>query len=206
MPSVPKLTGKFLGGPDANRTYEPQRANAGYFFIPVTTKTPQGVEPAAIEVHNLNVIALSVDSFKLPSFGTEPIQLGWFNEHVNAAGKSVVDDMDIVFKDFVEVPVANILEDWFLRVYNPVNGAIGRASEFKKKAYVYLFATDGMDPRWYELDGCFISKYARGDIDQNTSDIVRITITLSIDRVIPNYKLQKQAGIPVVGLPITIPI
>ena len=188
MAITPKLLGKFLGGSDPTRTYEPQRSNAGYFFIETIAKHPSAPFGSVT-----TVISLAVDSFKLPSYGTEPIQLGWFNENINAAGKSVVDDMDIVLKDFVEAPVADILEDWFLQVYNPVNGAIGKASEFKKKAHVYLFATDGTKPRWYELDGCFISKYARGDIDQNTSDYVKITMTLSIDRVIPNYKINLDA-------------
>jgi len=194
MPDVPKLLGKFLGGSDPTRTYEPQRSNAGYFFIPTIAKKAS----APFGPTNMNVIALAVDTFKLPSFGTEPIQLGWMNEHVNVAGKSVVDDMDVVLKDYVAAPVADILEDWFLQVYNPVNGAIGYANEFKKTAYVYLFATDGSTPRWYELDGCFISKYARGDVDQNTSDYIKITITLSIDRVIPNYKINSFGTSPVV--------
>lgn len=193
MPNTIQLSAKFLGFQESKtskRTYEPQRQNAGYLLIPDMYKIdPQGFTPQLYERNPQvaqEVLALSIESLRLPMYGTETIQMGYFNEYVSISGKSVIDDVDLVVKDFVDIPTVRILEYWFLRVYNPAIGAVGKAYQFKKKAFAIIYATDGSGVRWYTLEGCFITRFARGDIDQNASDIVRVTTTLSVDRVIPN--------------------
>lgn len=192
MPTSIQLSGRFLGYQESKtskRTYEPQRQNAGYLLLPDIYKIQDGFTPQFYELNSQTVqevLALSIESLRLPMYGTETIQMGYFNEFVAVAGKSVIDDVDLVVKDFVDIPTVRLLEYWFLRVYNPAIGAMGKAYQFKKNAHAVLYATDGSDMRWYTLEGCFISRFARGDIDQNASDVVRVTATLSVDRIIPN--------------------
>jgi hypothetical protein len=185
------LSGKFLGG-SGDKSFEPQRSNSGVIYIPYTGKGTEGDD----KVNGMDVtefLALATESFRLPAVSTETIQVGWFNENVNIAGKQIVDDVDFVIKDFVDIPVAEYLERWFAQVYNASNGAVGMAKDFKKDVFMILYAQDGNPEytRWYKLEGCFINRIARGDIDQNNSDIVRMTVTLSVDRVIPNILKDK---------------
>jgi len=185
MPEL-TLSGKFLGGDDPKMSFEPQRSHAGVIFIPHTGKGTAGDQVGGMNMQEY--LSMATESFRLPAVSTETIQLGWFNENINIAGKQIVDDVDFVIKDFVDMPVAEYLERWFAQVYNASNGAVGRAADFKKNVYMIIYSQDGNPEysRWYKLEGCFISRIARGDIDQNTSDIVRMTITLSVDRVVPN--------------------
>lgn len=187
MPEL-TLSGSFLGRYESlGKTWEPQRQNAGYLFVPDISKFALGAGVANYDIDSARVLGLSIDTLRLPSMATEPIPVGYFNEFVSFSGKAVFDEIDLVVKDFVDVPTAKILDHWFARVYNPKIGAVGMAYTFKKDVYAVMYATDGSTMRWYKMEGAWISRIARGDIDQNTSDYIRITATLTIDRVIPSY-------------------
>jgi len=193
------LSAKFLGAFSGSNkgTFEPQRQNAGYLFIEDIGKRYPTGQPTQDDYDDkvTNILALSIDTLRLPTMSTEPIPVGYFNEFVSFSGKSMFDDMDLVVKDFVDIPTAKVLDHWFARVYNPKIGAVGMAYTFKKDAYAVMYATDGSNMRWYKLEGTWISRITRGDIDHNTSDYVRITVTLTVDRVIPSFVEQKDRNL-----------
>lgn len=160
--------------------FEPQRQNNGILFIPNI-----GLMPT-----DTTIIALAIDTLRLPSYGTEDIQVGYFNEFVSFAGKAVFDDVDLTIKDFVDAGAMRLLDEWFNEIYNPAEGSVGIAAWIKKDMYAVMYSTTGRAARWYKMMGCFPSHIARGDIDQNTSDYVRVTVTFSVDRVVPQFMLN----------------
>jgi len=158
------------------REFEPQRQNSGFLYVPLID---------GIVINDPKVLALAIDTLRLPSYGTEDIQVGYFNEFVSFAGKSVFDDIDMTIKDFVDGDGMLAIDKWFNQVYSPGNGEMEMAYTIKKDAYAVIYDTAGENMRYYLLKGCFPSHIARGDLDQNTSDYVRITVTFSVDRVVP---------------------
>ena len=107
----------------------------------------------------------------------------------------------LVLKDFVDVETAKILKQWRLLVGNPANGAVGLAYQYKLNGcFVLLYAPDGSLPRYYQLDGVWLSRLDCGDIDHASDDYMRITATMTCDRIIPLIALDGNGALtPAVG-------
>ena len=187
-----KLSGKFLGTTRKGGTFEPQRTSNGILWIGA-----EGLVNFANDVKKglgtmaSTILALSVDSFNLPSFGVDVLPVGWFNENIKFPGKAVTDEITWTVRDFVDTETADILDAWALAIFNPQTGVIGNMKDYKIEAYAELYNAAGGNvntkgsSRGYLLQGVYPSKIERGDIDHTNSDYLKINVTLSIDRVIP---------------------
>lgn len=183
-----KLSANFLG----ENGFEPQRAYCGFIYVP---KPPfygkDADELPASDPLSTKILALAVDNYTLPSYGIEILNLGWMNEEIKFPGKATVDELTWVLRDFVDVEVANILDAWYALTFDPTDGIAGRMSVYKRNAYAVLLGNIGKSSadknRWYRLEGAYPSRIERGDIDHTGSDYVKITVTLSIDRVVPLF-------------------
>lgn len=152
--------------------YEPQRVNNGVLFI-------EGLPGADNEI-----MRLSLDTFPMPKQQNGIVEADYLNEKRKVAGKVTVDDMDIVYKDYVDRAVAKTLWDWRMQVYNPKTGKVGLARTYKKRAEIITFAPNGTGTRVWELYGVWPSNMDPGDLDMAGEDIVKITLSLVVDKAI----------------------
>lgn len=169
-----------LGGQAGAATLEPQRVNGALLHIQV-----DGVGPLSPED-----LVLALSSFPIPKVNNGIIEVGYLNEKRKFAGLPTFDDLSVVFKDYVNKPVADTLLSWRHQVYNPHTGAIGLASVYKKSAFVQLFAPDGTFERQYNLQGVWPSTYDPGDADLAGEESLNITITLTIDKAVPSQGFE----------------
>jgi len=176
---VPILSANHIGGTQGN--YEPQRVNnaiIGFDNLPGQAKD--------------EIIQLSLASFPLPKSANGVIELGYVNEKRKFAGPATFEDIAIVFNDFVDVEVAKKIQAWRYQVYNPQTGAIGLARTYKKTGYITMYAPNGDEAfnREFELIGCWPSNLDHGDIDLAGEDVIKINLTLTIDKAIPRTRIN----------------
>ena len=140
------------------------------------------------------LITLSLSNFALPKVTNTPIEVGYLNETRKFAGRPVFDDISVVCKDYVNVPVARVLQKWRSLVYNPATGQIGMAASYKKSAIVKLYGPNGQFDREYTLFGCWPSGLDLGEADMNGDDVVQITMTMAYDKYITGLGVDPSLG------------
>ena len=176
-------SGDFLG--QAKGLYEPQRK---YNF---------SVELYLPSQRDAELISLSVDSFSLPTESHNRIELDFGNVKRYVPGKVSYETAQMVCKDFVDAGTMRALTAWSQKTYNPVTDSVGLARDCKTTGSLIMTATDGTHERYAELIGVFIDSLKLADMSMRENDINRITVVLSIDKIIPRVTPAVSVSIPV---------
>jgi hypothetical protein len=148
--------------------YEPQRQNNIYIFI-------DGLDAD-------EALKLALVSFPLPKVTNNVIEVPHGNETRKFAGKPTFEDISVVLNDNVDNDVSDKLIAWRKKVYNEQTGQIGWARDYWKPGKVYAYGPDGRVTRKWHLQGIWPSGYDPGDADQSSDDVVKITMTLTINK------------------------
>ena len=117
------------------------------------------------------------------------------NEKRKFAGIPTYDDLAVVFNDYIDVDLAQILWDWSYQVHDPRTGKTGIASTYKRDGWVSLYGPDGEIERQYDIKGVWPSSIDPGEADLAGEDIVRITMTLTIDKVLIAEPFVRSGGL-----------
>jgi len=167
------LTAGHIGQHKGN--FEPQRKNSFTFEVDV---------PYA---GGKQLIKLALSGAFLPEYETETFSVDFQNEQVAFAGKpKTVSEGTIKLKDYVDQNVRNAVLSWSFQVYNPENGVVGLAKDYKRDAYVVLYGPDGSNTRLWKLLGAFPKKVSTGgEISYSENDGIEIEMVLSYDKAIP---------------------
>lgn len=171
---IDDMSANFLAAQEG--AFEPQRQNNALLRI-------WGIDAE-------DVVTLSVETFPLPKTALTPIELNYMNERRKVAGPANVEDMEVTFKDFVDVNTHAALMQWYLDTYDPLTGRVGLARNYKKKGEAVMYGPNGGFDRSFELIGLWISNFDPGDIDMTGEDKKLINLTLSIDKCIPREGLS----------------
>lgn len=155
--------------------FEPQRGNNGLLRINLLNQNVTGPKGESI-------VTLALNSFSLPAVVVEQMEIAYLNERRKMAGAVNFENIEVSFRDYVDVPVAQVLKTWHEQVYNPATGAIGLAANYKKPGLIELFAPDGSMSRYYTLVGVWPVTFNPGQIDMGSSEPVMISMSLSIDK------------------------
>lgn len=153
--------------------FEPQRKNNFSLIIPVDGST---------------LIQRSLDSFPLVKESNEPVlNVAFGNESRKVAGPAAFESVNLVLKDFVDQQVGKTMLKWRRKVYDPNTGEIGWAKDYKKTGEVVMFGPDGTVERRWKLIGVWPSAIDQGGGDMNANENNKITVTLTIDKVIEQF-------------------
>jgi len=128
------------------------------------------------------VTTLSLQSFPLPVITVEAIETFFLNEKRKIAGTVTFEDMEVIFKDFVDQQTAHILKLWHEQVYDPVNGRIGLARNYKKRGEIELFGPNQSYQRFWLCVGMWPTTFNAGTIDMSSAEPVKISLTIAIDK------------------------
>jgi hypothetical protein len=151
--------------------FEPQRANNALLHI--------------AGLRDSELVTLSLETFPIPKTQLTPIELNYLNERRKVAGPANVAEIDVVLRDWVDNATMYVLMDWFQQTYDPYSGRINLASRYKKRGTITLYGPEGGFDREFICTGLWITQFDPGDIDMTSEDKKNITITLSVDKVIP---------------------
>lgn len=157
---------------DDIQNLEPQRTNNGFIKF---DNLPAAAAP----------IELAVVAFPLPAQGNGTIMVPHLNEDRKYAGKPTFENITLQIIDFVQNDVAGAVFAWRRQVYNPLNGKIGFAVNYKKTATLYTVGPNGLWQRSWKLIGVWPSAFDPGAIDMNADGDVRISLVLEVDKAIP---------------------
>jgi hypothetical protein len=159
---------------------------------------PQRTFDWSLEIHGLpgddqQLVVLSLQAGFLPFGNNEEIEIPYGNERVWVAGKANWDRGQVICRDYVDRPVALALHTWRKTVYNPNDGTIGWATDYKKEADVVLTSPTGGSERIWHLVGLWpvAVNFAENGLDMANNDQVRIGIQMRYDRA---YGLGDQPG------------
>lgn len=177
--------GQFAGG------FEPQRGNSFSFEVDVPLSGGK------------QLLRLALASAFIPKYESETFMIDYLNEQVQFAGKpKPAGEGTIKFHDYVDQNVRNALLSWYYMVYNPSNGAVGLASQYKRDGYIILFGPDGSNTRLWKLKGCFPSMVDLGGEVSYTegNKAVDISLTIKYDKALPMKGNGTPESIPGVAI------
>jgi hypothetical protein len=166
------ITADHIAGQDGR--FEPQRQNN--FTLRVT---PPGGGGGGGE----RILALSINAFPFPELATDEIRVDFGNEQRWVAAKTVPSDETFTFKDYVDGEVANIINEWHKKVYNPENGQIGYAKDYKVEADLVFFDPKGEKPRVWKLIGIWPKNVKFGEGKMESPGHNLITAVFRVDKV-----------------------
>lgn len=164
--------------------FEPQRTNNGMLVIVGLGNGGAGGAGGAGGSGSDDLLRLSIDTFPLPKQQNGSIELDYLNEKRKVAGKVTIDDMDIVYKDWVDKETAKILWEWRVSVYDPLTGKVGLARDYKKKGLITIFAPNGTLQREWEVYGMWPMNMDPGDYDMAGEENVKITMSIAVDKAV----------------------
>lgn len=162
------------GGPGhlSTRDFEVQRANQ----FEVSFTFPALLKADATE------LTMMVESFPLPKFSNEPIELSYGNRKVKVAGVASWENGDLVVRDAINKDTETLLRRWQKLVYEPKTDAIGWADDYKGTVNVHEYSPDGTTKtRTWTLIGVWPSSINFGDLGYDTNEKKVISATLSYD-------------------------
>jgi hypothetical protein len=132
-------------------------------------------------------VFLHVVSFDLPKTSVDAVEIHYMNERVKIAGTVNYGDGTLDIIDTVNPDIAGILNEWFLQVYDPANGTVGFASDYKKIGSLYLYSSKGDLVQTWNLEGIWPkhSPTPSGALDYtNSGEMIKINLELAVDRAI----------------------
>lgn len=129
------------------------------------------------------VITLSIESIRMPQISTAVIKQRYLNEDVKVSGGASVGDNQIVVRDYVDRPVFKVLNEWMEQVHNPVTGAIGFASDYKKQGVIRLLDPKGNTVRTIIAKGMWPNSLTAAELNYATdTGDMKITLSLQVDK------------------------
>lgn len=165
-----------MTGEDSN-LYEVQRTNNFRINIDLT----EFVQKAGVSTDAIGLIGLACETASLPSSSTDPLEVPYGNNMIKVAGKTTFEDVSITVKDFIEQDLEKVLTYWRYEVYNPETGKVGWAKNYKREARITLYSPNGTRERAWVCQGVWPTNLELGDFDYGSSDLRKLTMTLSVD-------------------------
>jgi len=128
-----------------------------------------------------NNLDLIIQQAFLPSISLNVLEFRHGNDAKKLAGVASFTGGQLTILDTLSRKELDILMTWFYQTYNPETGALGLASEYKKKGKIIEFASDGRYTRSWEVEGLFISEFNPGTLDASNGEAKQISVQIQID-------------------------
>lgn len=163
--------------------YEPQRTNNFEIQFPEleNLKNLQSDGTYGRTFNNAgNKITLSVKSVGSLNQSVDSMAVHYGNNAIKYAGKPTLNSISISVNDFIGIETERILESWSSLVYNKYTQTVGRASSYKKDAYLLEYAPDGTNVKVWKLEGCWPGSITYGGFDQQGGQR-EISFDLNVD-------------------------
>jgi len=190
---TPTMSAKFLGsalryrdGAPYGGTFQPQMSYLGFVLFRFDTSLISGFQEA-----DNKIILMSLESSSLPEIVINTTTLSYNNERRKYPTSAEFPDFELTLRDFVDIPTARIIDKWLYLIYNEYNGAINPKIAYRVNTFVCLIDPTGNLSRYYRMI-CFPISVNFGNIDGNSSDYVKINVTLAIDKLyrVPEDELK----------------
>ena len=122
-----------------------------------------------------------------PSFTDEVIKLDHINTYRKIRGKREWQDMDLVLYDPITPSGAQKVMDWARLSYESVTGRAGYSDFYKKDLTLNVLGPVGDIIGEWVMKGAFIQTADFGQYDWSNSEVVDLSMTISMDYCILNF-------------------
>ena len=129
------------------------------------------------------VTPLYVESVSLPSMTWNDVKSNYFISERKFASSGTVADVSLSIKDFVEVDTAAQVYAWWLSVGNLTAGILNPPSAYKSSGVIILTDGRGNPLNTWTATGCWPKEVKFGEFAQGKNEIVKVDITVAVDRV-----------------------
>jgi len=135
-------------------------------------------------VDNFDELGLYCKSFTMPAYSSSPVEINHFNEKTKIAGAIDLAAVSVEINDILEPNLVEALYWWWTKIYDPITGEVGYASEYKKDGYISQFDSRGKPVRAYNLYGLWPTGFNPGSLDYTSFDPIPVSMELSCDRAV----------------------
>lgn len=126
------------------------------------------------------IIRLSIDSASVPSYSQNAIVIDYGNNKMKFADKPTFNNLPLQVIDYIGANPKDVLMAWQKLSYDAKTQKIGRASDYKKTAYLVEYTPDYQVVRTWEIRGCWLSSLSY-DQFQQTGGKKNISATIEYD-------------------------
>src|SRR4051812_28728745 len=132
-------------------------------------------------------LCLSVSEAFLPEVSSDPIELSYMAEKRKVTRQINFRDGQVMFVDYLDKNIYGSILQWRKLVHDPSSGVVGYASEYKKKAAIFLVDPHGASRRVMTIDGIWPSSVNGGQLSYEGSALVKVNVTFTFDRAIAEF-------------------
>ena len=126
-------------------------------------------------------ITLSVANVGDLAQNIEAIAVNYGNNAIKFAGKPTLNSISLTINDFIGLETERILEAWSSLVYNKNTQKVGRATAYKKRAYLVEYSPDYEIAKVWQLEGCWPGTITYGGYAQENNGQRQINMDLNVD-------------------------
>ena len=134
-----------------------------------------------------DIPSFMVKAASAPSFSDEQIKLDHINSYRKIRGKREWNDLSLTLYDPITPSGAQAVMEWARLGYESVTGRAGYSDFYKKDVTLNQLGPVGDIVGEWIIKGAFVTEANFGDYDWSNSDVVDISITLSMDYCVLNY-------------------
>lgn len=150
---------------------------------------------------NTEDFTFSCKSAKRPDVTFNDVEVHRLNEKFKFAGKPEWGKMSTSYYDYINGTnsISDVLWRWGTKIYNPANGMMGFASEYKTNGTLVLIDPHGEIVQTWALFGTFPSNLDYQDVDVTDDSPLEIASELSFDYAVKGVEKETRPGITQAG-------
>lgn len=133
---------------------------------------------------NANLLTLATDQIGEIAQNQDVITVHYGNGVIKFPSKVTFNDVDWTLNCYCSPSVLPALREWSEQVYNSRTEEMGLPSEYMRNVYFIRYDGRGNVRQVLKAPGTFITALRTGDMNQEGGNVVKITVTLVISKVI----------------------
>jgi hypothetical protein len=181
-----RFAGSFLA--QATGQFDPQHQNNAMLELNIDRLVPGGRDK----------LALALQEFTMPQREMQFAELPYLNGTSNYGTRvSPLGNMSVTFRDFPELGVRGVLNDWFQRGFDEVTGLALPPSLLKVDGFCVLVASNATQSRTALLQGILLAKQPEVAANFAQGEVMLMQVELKVDRILWDPIRLRTPGPPV---------
>jgi hypothetical protein len=129
-------------------------------------------------------LILSIKSAFSPKVSISILEVQYGNQKTKFAGVPTYENGTITWHDYYDQDTELILKAWQAAACDDATGAVGDAADYKRTAYLTMFAPNGRHARRWKLINCWVADVNGDDFSNEGNNIRGLAATFIFDKVI----------------------
>lgn len=162
---------------NTNNGFEPQRTNNFEMSITgLSNLKPAGGGDYSPKVRAMlnnmsDDLVLSIKDGFTPQEKISVLPVPYGNSEVKFAGRPTYDEGSIRWNDYYDKDIELLLKAWQMAAFNPQNGAVGDAKNYKLEAIMTMYSPGYTVARRWLIHGCWLAAVNGDDMGNENNSI-----------------------------------